>query len=122
MVEVQYPLDAGANFSTIVDALRMVVYKFPAKGGKPTKEDIPAAEMERAKELHNKLVEIAAENEEGLMERYFEEGTLSEDDLAKGINEFFNVCISAGKNMGSGRLMGFLNDVAPSLLQIGQRG
>jgi len=121
VVEVQYPLDAGANFSTIVDALRMVVYKFPAKGGKPTKEDIPASEMERAKELHNKLVEIAAENEEGLMERYFEEGTLSEDDLAKGLTialanqQFFPIfCISAGKNMGSGRLMGFLNDIAPS--------
>ena len=121
VVEVQYPIDAGTNFSAIVDALRMVLYKFPAKGGKPTKEVIPDSEMDRAKELHNKLVELAAENEEGLMERYFEEGTLSEDDLAKGLTialsnqQFFPVfCICAAKNMGSGRLMGFLNDIAPS--------
>ncbi len=121
VIEIQYPLDTGANFSSIVDALRMVVYKFPAKGGKPSKEEIPDTELARASALHNQLVEIAAENEEGLMERYFEEGTLSEDDLAKGLTialsnqQFFPIfCISSAKNMGSGRLMGFLNDVAPS--------
>jgi len=121
VVEVQYPLDSGAGFTTIVDTLRMVMYKFPAKGGKPAKEEIPASEMERARALHNTLVELAAENEEGLMERYFEEGTLSEEDLAKGLTialanqQFFPVfCICSAKNMGSGRLMGFLNDIAPS--------
>lgn len=121
VVEVQYPLDAGSNFTSIVDTLRMVMYRFPAKGGKPAKEEIPASEMERARSLHNTLVELAAENEEGLMERYFEEGTLSEEDLAKGLTialanqQFFPVfCICSAKNMGSGRLMGFLNDIAPS--------
>ncbi len=121
VVEVQYPLNAGDNFSTIVDALRMVMYKFPANGGKPIKENIPDSEMERAKAMHNTLVELAAENEEGLMERYFEEGTLSEEDLARGLTialanqQFFPVfCICSAKNMGSGRLMGFLNDIGPS--------
>ena len=121
VVEVQYPLDAGEGFSSIVDALRMVMYKFPSNGGKPSKEKIPDAEMERAKSMHNTLVELAAENEEGLMERYFEEGTLSEEDLAKGLTialanqQFFPVfCICSAKNMGSGRLMGFLNDIGPS--------
>ncbi|MCB0603741.1 MAG: elongation factor G [Saprospiraceae bacterium] len=121
VLEVQYPLNTGSQFSTIVDALRMVMYKFPAGGGKPVKEAIPDSEIDRAKSLHNALVEIAAENEEGLMERYFEEGTLSEEDLAKGLTialanqQFFPVfCICSARNMGSGRLMGFLNDIGPS--------
>lgn len=121
VVEVQFPLATGAGFNSIVDALRMVMYRFPEKGGKPEKHDIPAEEMERAKALHNQLVEIAAENEEGLMERFFEEGTLSEEDLAKGLTialanqQFYPVfCLSCISNMGSGRLMGFLNDICPS--------
>lgn len=77
--------------------------------------------MAKANEMHNALVEIAAENEEGLMEKYFEEGNLSEYDLAKGINialahqQFFPVFVASGlKDMGSGRLMGFIDDIAPS--------
>ncbi|HQW11359.1 MAG TPA: elongation factor G [Saprospiraceae bacterium] len=121
VLEVQYPLKSGEEFDTIIDALRMIAYKFPANGGKPEKIAIPDSEIERANEMHNKLVEAAAENEEGLMERYFEEGNLSEEDLAKGLTiglaqqQIFPVfCTSATRNMGSGRIMGFLNDIAPS--------
>ncbi len=85
LVPIQYPLNSGEGFNQILDALRMVVYEFPTNGGKPEKKPIPESEMERAKAMHNTLVEIAAENEEGLMEKYFEEGTLSEEDLSKGI-------------------------------------
>lgn len=121
VIPVQYPLNQGGNFNTIIDALRMVMYVFPADGGKPKKEAIPASEMERAKEMHNAIVEAAAENDEGLMEKFFEQGTLSEEDLANGLRmaiakqTFFPVfCCSASRNMGSGRVMGFINDVCPS--------
>ena len=101
--------------------LRMVMYVFPEGGGKPEKKPIPEEEKERAEKMHNALVEAAAENEEGLMEKYFEEGTLDESDLAKGLTialanqEIYPVfCASSSLNMGSGRIMGFLNDIAPS--------
>ncbi|UOE40929.1 elongation factor G [Chryseobacterium suipulveris] len=121
LVPIQYPYNSGANFNQIIDALRMVMYEFPANGGKPEKKPIPESELEKANAMHNALVEIAAENEEGLMEKYFEEGNLSEEELAKGITiaianqQFFPVFVTSGlKDMGSGRLMGFINDIAPS--------
>lgn len=121
VVPIQYPYNSGTNFNSIIDALRMVMYEFPKDGGKPEKKPIPESEMQRANEMHNTLVEIAAENEEGLMEKYFEEGNLSEEELAKGITialanqQFFPVFVtSALYDMGSGRLMGFIDDIAPS--------
>lgn len=121
IVPVQYPLNQGTGFNTIIDALRMVMYVFPAGGGKPEKKDIPAGEKERAMAMHNALIEVAAENDETLMEHYFEDGTLSEEELAKGLRiaiahqQILPVfCASATKNMGSGRIMGFINDVCPS--------
>lgn len=121
VIPVQYPYNSGGEFNSIIDALRMVMYVFPEGGGKPEKQAIPDSEKARADEMHNALVEAAAENEEGLMEKYFEEGTLDESDLAKGLTialanqEIFPVfCASSTENMGSGRIMGFLNDIAPS--------
>ncbi len=121
VVPVQYPLNQGDGFTTIVDALRMTTYVFGPDGGKPQKNPIPAEEMDRAKEMHNALVEAAAENDEGLMEKYFEQGTLSEQDLAAGLRiaiatqSIHPVFVaSSSRNMGSGRVMGFINDVCPS--------
>ncbi|MDO5616903.1 MAG: elongation factor G [Cruoricaptor ignavus] len=121
LVPIQYPLNSGENFNQIIDALRMVMYEFPKDGGKPEKKPIPESELEKANQMHNALVEIAAENEEGLMEKYFEEGNLSEEELAKGLTialahqQFFPVFIASGlKDMGSGRIMGFIDDIAPS--------
>ena len=118
---IQYPLNSGEGFNQIIDALRMVMYEFPATGGKPEKKPIPESEMARANEMHNALVEMAAENEEGLMEKYFEEGNLSEEELAQGLmiglakHDFFPVFVASGaKDMGSGRIMGFIDDIAPS--------
>ncbi|MBK8490665.1 MAG: elongation factor G [Saprospirales bacterium] len=117
----QYPLNPGTGFNSIIDALRMVMYVFPPDGGKPEKKEIPASERDRALAMHNALVEAAAEENEGLMERFFEEGTLSEEDLADGLRigigkqDIFPVfCCSATRNMGSGRIMGFINDICPS--------
>lgn len=118
---VQYPYNSGEEFNCIIDLLKMVMYKFPPEGGKPEKLPIPAEERSRAEELHNTLVEAAAENDDSLMELYFEKGELDEDEMRQGLRaglvnrDVFPVfCISAKRNMGSGRLMGFLGNVAPS--------
>ena len=85
VVQMQYPVNQGETFNTIIDVLKMVMYKFPAEGGKPEKLPIPADEKERADRLHNELVERAAENDEQLMEKYFEKGTLDEDEMQEGL-------------------------------------
>ncbi len=118
--KIQYPLVVdGAQ--CIIDVLKMKMYKFGPKGGKPEKFDIPEDQADIANELHNELVEKAAENDEELMELYFDKGTLNEDEMREGIkkgmlnHELFPVfCISALNDMGSGRLMGFIDNVAPS--------
>ena len=121
VTQMQYPVSQGEGFNCIIDLLKMVMYKFPAEGGKPEKLPIPDSEKAKANELHNALVEKAAENDEKLMEKYFEKGTLDEDEMRQGLklgmihHDVFPVfCLSAKKNMGSGRMMGFIDNVAPS--------
>ena len=121
VLPIQYPLNVGTGFNTIVDALRMTMYVFGPEGGKPEKQPIPDSEKDRAMAMHNALVEAAAENDEELMERFFDQGTLSEEDLAYGLriaiaqrSIYPLFCCSALNNMGSGRIMGFINDVCPS--------
>ncbi|RMF00409.1 MAG: elongation factor G [Bacteroidetes bacterium] len=121
VLAVQFPAQSGQGFRAIIDGLRMLMYVFPPDGGKPEKEDIPAEHLEQARAIHNALVEAAAENDDTLMERYFEVGTLSEEELAEGLRiaiahqQIFPVfCASAERNMGSGRVMGFINDICPS--------
>ncbi len=121
VTQMQYPLNEGESFNAIIDLLKMVMYQFPADGGKPEKLPIPASEKGKADRLHNELVEKAAENDETLMEKYFEKGTLDEDEMRLGLkvgmihHSIFPVfCMSAKKNMGTGRMMGFIDNVAPS--------
>ncbi len=121
VVPMQYPLNAGNGFDTIVDVLKMTIYKFPEDGGKPEKIPIPDAEKAKAEEMHQQLIEAVAEYDEDLMEAFFEKGSLTEEELTKGMKlsmlnqQIFPLfCVSAEKNMGSGRVMGFLNDIAPA--------
>jgi elongation factor G len=125
---VQYPIETGPGFNTIIDVLKMKMYTYKPEGGKPEISDIPASEKERADELHNELIEMAAENEESLMELYFEQGSLSEDDMRKGMRigmvkrDLFPVfCVSAKKNMGVGRLLEFVCNIAPAPSQVPMR-
>ncbi|MGB5479512.1 MAG: GTP-binding protein, partial [Eudoraea sp.] len=119
-VIIQYPLIIdGAQ--CIIDVLKMKCYKFSSEGGKPEKLPIPEDQKERADQLHNELVEKAAENDEELLELFFEKGTLNEDEMRVGIkagmlnHELFPVfCVSALNDMGTGRLMGFIDNVAPA--------
>lgn len=119
-VMIQYPLVLDGS-QCILDVLKMKVYKFKPEGGKPEKLEIPEDQLERANALHNELVEKAAENDEELLELYFEKGTLNEDEMRKGIkagmlnHDLFPVfCVSALNDMGTGRLMGFIDNVAPA--------
>lgn len=121
VVAVQYPVNPGKGFNEIIDVLHMVLYNFPDKGGKPEKRPIPDSEKATADELHRELVEAIASNDESLMEKYFEQGELSEEDMKMGLHnamikhDIFPVfCMSAAQNMGSGRLMGFIDVVCPS--------
>lgn len=125
VIPMQYPLNQGIGFHEIVDLLKMVVYRFGPEGGKPEKLPIPESEQPRALRLHNELVEKAAENDESLMERYFEKGTLDEDEMKQGLRtgmvqrDVIPVfCLSARHNMGSGRMMGFIDNVAPAPLEM----
>lgn len=119
--QIQYPVNQGADFNAVVDVLLMKMYKWSKDGGEPEIVDIPESEIDKATGLHQELVESAAENDESLMEIYFEKESLTEDEMREGIKKgiidrgmFPVFCISAKKNMGVRRLMEFLGNVAPS--------
>jgi elongation factor G len=121
VVVVQYPNQVGLGFHEIIDVLRMTMYKFKDAGGKPEKLPIPDDQRSKADELHKELIEAIASNDESLMEKYFEKGELDEDEMKQGLkkaminHDLFPVfCLSAERNMGSGRLMGFIDNVCPS--------
>ncbi len=121
VVVVQYPHQTGAGFHEIIDVLRMIMYKFKEGGGKPEKLPIPDDEKDKAETLHKELIEAIASNDESLMEIYFDKGELMEDEMKMGMKKamvnhdlFPLFCLSAERNMGSGRLMGFIDNVCPS--------
>ncbi len=122
---VQYPLNQGNGFNAIIDVLKMVMYQFPPEGSKPEKLPIPDSERAKAEELHNELIEAIAVNDENLMELYFEKGSLDEAEMAAGLRkslvsqDIFPVfCCSAKQNMGSGRVLGFIRDIAPAMIDL----
>ena len=119
-VQIQYPIETGPGFNALIDVLLMKKYSWKPEGGAPIIEDIPAEEMDKAMELHKVLVEAAAENDETLMEKFFEEETLTEDEMREGIRKglvtrsiFPVFCVCAGRSMGVRRLMEFLGNVVP---------
>ena len=119
-VQIQYPTQTGPGFNAIIDVLLMKKYSWPAEGGMPIIEDIPEEEKEKAMALHKTLVEAAAENDDTLMEKFFEEEALTEDEMREGIRKglvtrsiFPVFCVCAAKDMGVRRLMEFLGNVVP---------
>ncbi len=121
VVAVQYPVTTGSSFNSIIDVLNMVMCQFGPEGGKPEKLDIPENEKEKAEQLHKELIEAIASNDEGLMEKYFDQGELTEEEMKAGLHTsmikhdiFPLFCASAEKNMGIGRIMSFIDYVCPS--------
>ena len=124
-VIVQYPVNQGPEFNAFIDVLLMKKYSWGPEGGAPTIEEIPAEEMDKAMEMHKALVEAAAENDEGLMEKFFEQDSLTEDEMREGIRKglaargmFPVFCVCAGKDMGVRRLMEFLGNVVPGVSEM----
>lgn len=120
VVPIQYPVETGPNFNSLIDVLLMKKYSWGPEGGAPTIEEIPSDQMEKAMEMHKALVEAAAEHDENLMEKFFESETLTEDEMREGIRKglasrgmFPVFCVCAGKDMGVRRLMEFLGNVVP---------
>ena len=119
-VPVQYPITTGAGFNAVIDVLLMKKYSWKPEGGAPIIEEIPADQMDKAKELHAALVEAAAANDDTLMEKFFESENLTEDEMREGIRKglvtrsiFPVFCVCAGRDMGVRRLMEFLGNVVP---------
>lgn len=124
IVVVQYPVNPGPDFDRFVDVLMMKMYKFKGDTGEREELPIPESEMERARELNKALVEAAAENDEALMELYFDKGTLTQDEMRSGIKlglakrDLVPVfCLSTKKDIGIKRLMEFIINVAPGPLK-----
>lgn len=125
VVPVQYPLQTGPGFNSLIDVLLMKKFSWSPEGGAPTIEEIPDEEMDKAMEMHKALVEAAAEHDETLMEKFFETETLTEDEMREGIRKglaargmFPVFCVCAGKDMGVRRLMEFLGNVVPFVDQM----
>ncbi|MEX2601468.1 MAG: elongation factor G, partial [Balneolaceae bacterium] len=120
---IQYPYVEGEDFHAIIDVLKMTMYEFPESGGRPDKLPIPKSHQAQVELLHNELVELIAENDESLMDLYFEHGELDEYQMRDGLQQsllnrqiYPIFCISALRNMGSGRMMGFICNNTPSPL------
>ena len=125
---VQYPVNPGLSFNSIIDLLKMKMLKYPQGGGKPEVLDIPDSEKAKAEELYNALVENAAEGDESLMEKFFENGTLTEEELQRGIKlgiisrgMFPLFCVASKPNYGIGRLMEFVTTSCPDPTEMPSR-
>ncbi|MFR9649846.1 MAG: elongation factor G [Rikenellaceae bacterium] len=119
-VIVQYPVNQGANFDSFIDVLMMKMYRFTDESGSREELEIPAEQMDKAIELNRELIEIAAENDDALMELYFERGSLSQDDIRMGLKIGLSkrllmplFCTSGKRDIGTKRLMEFIINVAP---------
>lgn len=123
VVPFQIPVQVGAGFNAIIDILSMKMLKYT--DGKAEISDIPADLLGKAEELHNSIIEAAAESDEALMEKFFEEGTLSVEEITKGIiegiknrNVFPLFCTSAKLNIGVNKLLDFITSYLPSPLDV----
>ena len=118
---VQYPVNAGLGFNSFIDLIKMKMYKYADDGGKAEILDIPDDEKARAEEMQAAMIEDLAASDEALMEIFFENGTLSEDEMRSGLKTGLNtrgffpvMCINAKHDMGVDRLLEFIANNAPS--------
>ena len=117
----QYPVNVGHGFNSVIDLLKMKMFKFPEDGGKPELTDIPDNEKAKAEEMQATMIEDLASSDEDLMEKFFENETLTEDEMRQALKVGLKtrglypvLCISSKYNMGVNRLMEFITNNAPS--------
>ncbi|MBX3646910.1 MAG: elongation factor G [Rhodocyclaceae bacterium] len=122
-VPLQMPIGAEENFEGVVDLIRMkaIFWDEASQGMKFELRDIPANLVEKSKEWREKMVEAAAEASEELMNRYLEEGDLSEEDIKKGLrlrtigSEIVPMlCGSAFKNKGVQAMLDAVIELMPA--------
>ena len=119
---IQFPVNEGLPFDSVVDVLRMKLLKYERDGsGKMTEQEIPADLKGKADQLHEELIEKIAETDEALLNKFFEEGTLQEQELQQGLRTALNarkifpvLCASADLNIGVPALLDFIVSFAPS--------
>lgn len=121
VVPIQYPANEGVGFNAIIDILQQKMLKYPSGGGKAEVLDIPAEEKDKAEELLNALIESAAENDEALMEKFFDAGTLSEEEIIHGLKlgiinrgMFPIMCVGGKPNYGVDRLLDIIVSYLPA--------
>lgn len=124
-VVVQYPINAGPEFNAVIDVLKFKMYRWKPEGGVPEVLEIPDEEKEKATELQQKLIEAAAEHEDSLMEKFFDQGTLTEEEMRFGIRkglihrDMFPVfCVCAERDMCVRRTLEFLGNVVPYVIDM----
>ncbi|MGN1212380.1 MAG: GTP-binding protein, partial [Candidatus Cryptobacteroides sp.] len=120
-VIIQYPVNVGPSFDGFIDVLKMKYYHFKDENGTREDLEIPADQMDEAEALRQELIERAAEYDDTLMEKFFDAGVLTEDEIRKGLGigcragDVLPVfCLSAKKDIGVKRLMEFTIKVAAS--------
>ena len=125
VILIQFPVNEGIGFNSVIDVLKMKLLRYPKDGGAAEVVDIPGEYTDKAAELHAALVEKAAESDEALMELFFSNDTLTEAEIRKGIakgiltREMFPVfCISARNNIGVDDLMDFIVSEAPAVTDV----
>jgi elongation factor G len=118
---IQYPVNAGVGFDSFVDLMMLKMYKYPKGGGKAEIVDIPASEKDKVEQLRLTLVENAASGADDLMEKYFDSGELTIEEIRRGLRlgiasraVFPVLCISAKENIGVDRMMEFMTNNVPS--------
>lgn len=118
---LQLPVNEGLGFNKIVDIIRKKTLVFNDGKGKYTMEDLPSTMVDEVETMYTELVEQVAESDEDLMEKYFDQGELSEDDLRKGLREaiihkhiFPVFCTAAIPNVGVSRLLELIEKYFPS--------
>jgi len=122
VVQIQYPIVCGPAFNAVIDVLKMKMYRWKPEGGVPEILDIPAEEMDKATELQQVLIEAAAEHDDSLMEKFFDQGTLTEEEMRAGISAglvtrgmFPVFCVCAERDMCVRRTLEFLGNVVPCI-------
>jgi len=127
VVPAQFPLQQGLGFDSIVDVLKMKVLKFtPGGNGAYTEEEIPAAVKGKADEFRRQLIELIAETDEDLLNKYLYAGALSDEELKQGLRSgvrqrkvFPLLCTASTANVGVSSLMDFLVDNCPAPTETG---
>ncbi len=127
-VPVQIPIGEEKDFKGVVDLIRMKALVWPAGGGKPQETDVPDAAREAATAAREALVDIVAENDDALMEKYLEAGSLTDDELVGALRKavqsrsiFPIFCAAGSLSIGAQPILDAVVRFAPSPADRGPR-